>query len=248
MNKKATLQVQAIQAAKDQNWEHAATLNQLIIDMDNRDIGAYNRLGVAFIQQKRKKEALSAFKQALNIDKSNSIAKKHFTSLTKNQSVSLPSFSADHFIEEPGKTKTVELHRLASKNILNKLRIGDACRLITKKRFISVEHDNDYIGALPEDLSFRLTKLIGKGNEYSCRVRSVDSCSCTIFLRETKRSKKNAYTNSFPLAKTTLSTVDDIDDAFLEDEVPVQIVSTDNDDQNDASSIVRSSLQKEENK
>ncbi len=245
MNKKTSLQLQAIQAAKQQNWQLAVDLNQSILEIDNKDVNAYNRLGVAFLQSNQKKQAADSFKKALEVDKSNNLAKKHLSNLTKKRNVKLPSFFADTFIEEPGKTKTVELHRLASKNVLSQLQIGSECQLKPKSRYISIEWQDQYIGALPEDLSFRLTKLIRKGNKYSCRVQSVSPCSCSIFLKEIKRSQKNEHVNSFPSVKTKMTTIDDIDDMFIEDDVPVQIVDTDNDNEKNPASLVKEKLKDE---
>lgn len=229
MNKKTMLQLQAIDAAKKQNWEAAQLYNSQILEIADGDIGAWNRLGLARIQLGKKTDALKAFHNALAIDKSNPIAQKHLATLKKNQNIQVPSFSADQFIEEPGKTKTVELHRLASKDLLMTLNIGIECSLVPKNRYISVEFQSKYIGALPEDLSFRLTKLIKTGNKYSCRIRSVSACNCVVFLKEIFRAKKNQDTNSFQLVKSQITTINDIDDTFLKDDVPVQIVETDND-------------------
>jgi hypothetical protein len=243
MNKKTTLQIQAIQAVKNNEWEKAVNYNQAILDLDNLDISAHNRLGVAYLQLAEKKKAKDIFQKVLEIDKSNAIARKHLYRLSHNQNVTIPTFSTDQFIEEPGKTRTVDLHRLASKNILNDIIVGSEATLIPKSRYISIEVKGVYIGALPEDLSFRLTKLITTGNEYSCRVRSVNGCGCAVFLREVKRSKPNEHTNSFPLSKTQLATINDIDDIFLEDDIPVQVVETDNDVEKTLESNVLESIE-----
>jgi len=231
MNNKSILQRLAIQSAKNQDWEKATQLNQEIIKIDENDTSALNRLGIALSQLGEKAAAIKYLERSLKIDKSNSIAKKHLERLSKNKKLNAPSFANNHFIEEPGKTKTVELHRLASKNVLNVLTVGTACELIPKNRYISVEANQNYIGALPEDLSFRLSKLIKGGNKYSCYIRSINASSCVIFLREMKRSLKNEYINSFPLARTQLTTINDIDDTFIEDDVPIQIVETDYDEE-----------------
>lgn len=243
MNKKTTLQLQAIQAVKNTEWQKAADYNLAILELDNQDISAYNRLGVAYLQLSEKKKAKETFQKVLEIDKSNAIAQKHLHRLSHNQNVTIPTFSTDHFIEEPGKTRTAELHRLASKNVLSDVVVGSQATLVPKNRYISVEVNGTYIGALPEDLSFRLTKLITTGNEYSCRVRSVSGCSCAVFLREIKRSKRNEHTNSFPLSKTQLATINDIDDIFLEDDIPVQVVETDNDVEKTLESNVLDSIE-----
>lgn len=229
MNSRNLLLQQAIQAAKDQNWEKAIQINLELIDMDPKDTGAHNRLAMSFLQQGDKKKAVKEFKSVIKLDPSNQIAKKHLEKLEKNQVLAAPMFANNHFIEEPGKTKSVMLNRLASRNILATIGVGVECTLKPKNRYISIEVGNQYLGALPEDISFRLTKLLNHGNEYSCYVRTVTASTCEVFLKEEKRSKKNEYVNSFPINPGQVTAINDLDDAFLTEDVPVQIVETDSD-------------------
>lgn len=230
MKKKALLQHQAIQAAKLQDWPTAITCNQSIVELDCRDISALNRLALAHLQTGNTHKAQQLFAEVLTIDKSNVIAQKQLEKIKKKQLITVPSFTNGSFIEDPGKTKTINLHRLASKTTLEQLKVGSECELVPKSRYISVEIEDQYIGALPEDLSYRLTKLIKSGNKYGCHIRSVNGLSCSIFLRETVRSKRNQFVNSFPVSKSA-AVSSELDDMFLLDEdIPVQIVDTDNDD------------------
>jgi hypothetical protein len=51
-----------------------------------------------------------------------------------------------------------------------------------------------------------------------------------VYIRETLRSAKNQDINSFPLNKAQVSAINDIDDLFmLEEDIPVEIIETDND-------------------
>lgn len=221
---------QAIAAAKRGDWTSAVTYNQQLLEIDPADTQALNRLGVAYLQLSDRAAAKQSFKNVLEIDKTNSIAKKNLIRLESNPKPTAPSFTNHYFIEEPGKTKTVELHRLAGKQALDQLSVGLPCELKLKNRFISIENNGQYIGALPEDLSFRLGKLINRGNEYSCVVRSCSNNSCTVYLKETLRSKKNHDIHSFPPAKHAQNSLSDVDDRFLIDEdIPIEIVDTDQD-------------------
>lgn len=223
-NTLSALQLQAINAAKRQDWGNAVSLNTEILTQHPDDIGALNRLGVAQLNQGDKKAAQEAFEQALRVDKSNPIARKHLEKLKNNQAHTIITFSNEHFIEEPGKTKSVELHRLAGKNVLDTLAVGESVELKLKNRYISIERqDGTYIGALPEDLSLRLSNLVKTGNTYSCFVQSISSNSCTVYLKEAVRSAVNQYANSFPINKTTMAAINDVDEQFLfEDNIPVQ--------------------------
>jgi len=230
MNTAATIRRQAIQAAKIGDWQAAIDHNQQFLTQYPDDTSALNRLGIAYAQIKDLAKAKKAFKASLELDKANNIARKHLDKLQNNQVVNAPAFIKQQFIEEPGKTKTVELHRLANKQALTPLKVGDSCELKLKNRYISVNVDGVYAGALPEDISFRLAKLIQDGNEYECFVRSCDGKSCFVFLKEVKQSPLNINVQSFPGNKALVSAGSDFDNLhMLEDDIPVDIVETDTD-------------------
>lgn len=224
MKKYATLIQEAVTAAKNQDWVAAVEINSEILSRSENDAGALNRLGLAYIQLKKTNKARQTFKIVLDRDKSNLIARKHLENL-KNKSAAASPLSNTYFIEEPGKTKITELHRLARKDVLTKLRVGQPCRLITKKnKYISIETDErKYIGALPDDLSYRLNKLIKRGNEYGCLIHSFAENTCRVHLQETKTAPKNKHLLSFPANKTNTTTATGAEDEFLiEDDIPVE--------------------------
>ena len=172
------------------------------------------------------------FQEVIKLDKANIIAKKHLQKLQHNQKIIAPTFTRQHFIEEPGKTTTVELHRLAGKNVLEKVSVGQECTLKLKNRFISISADDTYVGALPEDLSFRLSKLMTKGNTYSCFIRSVSATGIIVHLREQLRAPENKDIHSFPPNKHSSAALNDIVDErlLLDEDVPMHIVHTDSDE------------------
>lgn len=235
------LEEQAIQAAKNQDWQAAIQCNEQLIADNAENVQAYIRLGVAQVQLGEKNAAKQAFAQALTLDKSNQLAKKHLQKLENNQTIVLSSLPADEqFIEEPGKTKTVDLHRLAGKDQLEKVSVGQLCELKPKNRFIAVEVNKTYIGSLPEDISSRLTKLMAGGNEYICYVRSTSltSCAVSVFIKEIRRSPEQEFIHSFPINKGQFATINDMygDDnyTFEMENIPLQIVETDNDEEQSA--------------
>lgn len=233
MNTQIALEHQAIAAAKAGDWRQAIELNQTILASNSNQVGALNRLGVAHIQLGEIKAAKSTFEQVLKLDRSNAIAKKHLARLKTNQT-STAGFSQVYFIEEPGKTKIVELHRLAGKLVLEKLHVGQVCSLKLKNRYVSVESQDIYIGALPEDLSFRLSKLISTGNQYECFVHAVTINSCSVYIRELFRDQRNEYTHSFPITKNAVAPLNDIDEEFLIDDFPVDMGGTETSEELDS--------------
>ena len=212
-----SLKQQAVLAAKQADWARAQALNEAILDLEPTDVGALNRMGIALIQQKQVAKAKKAFKTALDLDRFNTIAKKNLDKIGQKDSGQVLTFSKQHFIEEPGKTKVVELHRLAGKQVLENVSVGSQCQFRCKKRYISVEVDGTYLGALPEDISFRLSKLILAGNLYDCYIRSVAANVCSVYVRETFRSEQNSDLSSFPTNRNSHQATDDFDESLLKD-------------------------------
>lgn len=227
------LQQAAISAAKAGDWPQAVELNQQLIDSDSSNLAAYNRLGTALLQLGKTSQAKKIFQQVLDQDRSNLIAKKNLTKI-KSKQTSSPTFS-NQFIEEPGKTRTTQLRRIANKHALQSLKIGQNCELKPKNRFISVEVDGVYIGSLAEDISFRLSKLIAQGNQYQCLLRSIDldNCQCTVFLKEVATTLATKGIRSFPALKITPSSLADFEESIPnepDENIPVVIVHTDDDE------------------
>lgn len=200
MGNLSDLRTKAIAAAKSGDWAGAAKTNEEIIAINNTDLSAYNRLGMAQMQLGENEIAKKTFNQVLTLDSTNVIAKKQLDRIESNEPYVPPTFTADAFIEEPGRAKLCGLHRLAGKELLVQLSIGQRCQLKPKARYISVETlDNHYVGSLPDDVSFRLSKLMSTGNTYDVLIHNVGKAECTVFIKELVRSKTNQNMTSFPL-------------------------------------------------
>lgn len=200
MNSLLALQELAIKAAQNGDWSTGIAHNQEILEQEPENISALNRLGFCYLQQGNSQSAEQAYKRVLDTDKYNPIAKKYLALLAGGQPVAV-SKGAFHesFIEEPGKTKSIQLCRIADPKTLLPVAVGTVCILKPKAHRIAVETENGvYLGSLPDDLSHHLTKLITAGNKYRVVVQSVNKACCTVFMKELSRSKRFAYTSSFP--------------------------------------------------
>ena len=230
MNTLISLQNQAINAAKNGDWQTAADTNLKIIELDDQNIGGLNRLAVCQAQLGQLKAAKTSYEKVLAIDPGNSIALKQLAQLKSKSTLKTPQFSRQQFVEEPSKSKIVALHRLAGKNILENLFVGQDLLLKPKNRYISVEtEDKVYLGSLPEDLSLRLGKLINTNNKYSCQVHSFSHNSCYVYLLETYQSPENEHRLSFVSGKSGAESGLDLDDEFfLDSGIPIDIIETDN--------------------
>ncbi len=207
----APLIKQAIEAAKNKDWNLAIKINEEILEIDFHNIGALNRLALARMQLGHIKVAEKYLKQVLEIDKHNKIASKNLTRVQKRCTNPVVNFGkSSPYIEEPGKAQIIELIRAADKKVLNSASVGQACCLQPKKELISaylVDEDDEtkinYLGALPQEISARLIKLINSGNEYQCAIHSVnpETSNCRILVKELKVSPVNQGTTSFPISK-----------------------------------------------
>ena len=100
--------------------------------------------------------------------------------------------------EEPGKTKIVECVNTAPLAVLSTVSPGEEISLKAKNHVVEVRNQhNTYLGALPDDLSFRLIKFLAVGNTYQALVKSVRKNSLVVFLRELTRGKRFATQPSF---------------------------------------------------
>lgn len=230
MQTSLSLKQQAITAAKQGDWDQAVTSNMELLEQEPKNTLALNRLGVAYLQLKKLDKAKASFAQALELDRTNIIAKKHLAALKTKKPLKAPSFFRQEFIEEPGKTKIVELHRLAGKPALESLAVGQNGAFKLKQRYISIEVDGTYIGSLPEDISFRLSKLLQTGNTYHCSIHAVAPNHVDVYLKETHRSARNKDKHSFPLTRVTSSASQESDEfVLLNEEIPVEVTDHDND-------------------
>lgn len=197
----------AIQAALTHNWNEAITINKTILKEKEDDVGALSRLAYAFLQIGKINEAKRIYHRILTIDHFNMIAQKNLekiNSLPKRFKVSpgeqnkTGGLSPNLFLEEPGKTKTVTLANIAQTSILSKLFVGDTVIICSRKYSIEIRSEQKtYLGALPDDIAFRLIRLIKAGNCYHVCIKNVTKNSISVFIREIKKGKKFALQPSF---------------------------------------------------
>lgn len=196
-----SLQEQAIASASSANWSGAIRFNKQILENDPINISAMNRAAYCYLQLGKSTTAKRMYAKVLEMDPFNSIAKKHLQ-MIKAGNIQISSGAAETketFIEEPGKTKTVQLCRPADPEFLRSLRVAISCKLIVRNRRIIVHTaDEKYIGCLPDDIAHSLRKLIELGHEYRTVVRSINKQEVEVFVREVSRGSQAKQFVSFP--------------------------------------------------
>jgi len=185
------LKSQAIQTALVGDWNNAITLNQQILVEDPNDIDTLNRLAFAFLSLGQPKDAKDLYEKVLSLDMKNPIAIRNLKRLNDGKTMKINIPLNNLFIEEPGKTKVIELLNVADKKVISHLRSGEMISLIIKRnKIFAIDMENTYIGMLPDDICQRLIKFMKGGNLYEAYIRTVDNHRACIFVRETKRIKR----------------------------------------------------------
>lgn len=199
----------AINAALKNNWQEAININLAIIKQDKYNTEALNRLAFSYLQQGLSKKARICYQQVVNIDPYNEIAKKNLAKIKTLKGKVIPHSNNENninsniglFIEEPGKTKCVNLIKIATPNTISLLRPSEIVKLVPKRHSVIVENPiSTYIGALPDDIGHKLAKRIKAGNRYEACIKSADKKSLVIFIRELYRAKRFKDQPTFPTA------------------------------------------------
>lgn len=200
-----TLKDQAIKLALGNNWEDAIAVNKEILTATPKDIDAMNRLAYAYMQSGKFEDAKNMYTSVIDVDRTNPIATKNLrklTTLSQQKNIAPAQSHLNHmdnvFIQEAGKTKTVELTNLADKRTLMSLQYGDEIILTIKRSKIFVlTTDKIFVGMLPDSIGVRLISFMKGGNEYQACIKSVDDKSVNVFIKETKRAKRFFNQSSF---------------------------------------------------
>ena len=184
------LSTQAIQAALACDWQKAIKLNLKLVKASPGDVQALNRLAYSHIQTDEPKKAKRIYNIILKIDPHNLMANKNMNKLKGNVSTvrSLPA-SGQIYIDEPGMTRCVELTNTAPRDILKKITPGIKAEYKIGKRKIEIRTENgEFIGSLPDDISFHMRRLAEKGNKYEMYIKEVVESKVVVYIRELIRS------------------------------------------------------------
>lgn len=195
---------EAIAAALAQDWKEAIRVNTAILKENNAQIDALNRLGYAYIKTAQFILAKKTLQKVLALDPYNQIAEKNLKKISTIRQKDVASaqgtaaMSPMAFLEEPGVTKLVECVHLAPMNVLSSISAGQEVELKPRNHTVELRHaGKTYLGALPDDLAFKIIKLTAAGNTYQAIVKGVGKNTFTVLLRERSRGKKFAHQPSF---------------------------------------------------
>ena len=136
----SALTKKAIDAALNSNWKKAVELNSQIIEAYPNNLETKIRLGRAYIQTKNFNEAKKLFKEVLEKDPINSIAKKNLE-LAKAEKVEKTngnSIKTKALLKEPGTTQEINFEITTKRVTADSFNHGEELFLKVKKKSIDV--------------------------------------------------------------------------------------------------------------
>ena len=209
-SKRKRLKLQrAHQLAANGEWEEAVRLNREILEASPQDVAALNRLGKALSELRRYGEAYASYRQAVELDPVNQIAKRNLQRLEPLKDQAEEESAAERrrnqarqsmFIEEIGKTRLTELHDPAPNTTLARMTSGDQVELrVEGKQIVVYSEDGLRLGHLEPRLARRLVALIEGGNRYGAAVTAVEPGMIRVIVRELFQHPSQLGRLSFPV-------------------------------------------------
>lgn len=202
------LQDKAIEAAISKDWDVAIQCNQAILALNPSHTDAELSLAYAYLQTHDYQSSARHYKAVLKLEPANPIAqnnldkieillKKTTNSIGTNRKKNI--ISPESFITVSGKTKIAHLVNIGQADTLAHLHVGEEVYMQIKKRRIEIRTaDNEYVGALPDDISKRLMFFLEAASHYGVYIKSALKNSVEVFIREMKKGSKVASFTSFP--------------------------------------------------
>ena len=196
----------AISLALEGEWEKAAEINRLILDMTPSDVEAMNRLGKALMEMGQYGESKGVLEKVVEAAPYNNIAKKNLARVAQLESQPQPAKPSRRaagggkfFIGDSGSSGTTVLQRPAQARVLSGIAPGDPLTLKVENNHLSVYvQDGEYLGRVEPKLGRRLVKLMDGGNRYEAAVIAVKEEGISVILRESYRHPNLRKVCSFP--------------------------------------------------
>ncbi len=196
----------AVDAALSCQWEAALELNKKLLKLETASTVCLNRMAKAYFELGKYSNAKKCYQDTLKLDPYNIIAQKNLKKVSafkkddgENRTNGVVmTISPSLFLEEPGTTRSFNLVKVAEPQRLLVLSPGAMVHLVTKNRGVSVtDLNNQYLGALPDDIAHHILRLVKGGNKFQAYVRAIKPNGVTILIKEIFRSKKHKNQASF---------------------------------------------------
>jgi tetratricopeptide (TPR) repeat protein len=198
---------QAVRLAISSRWDEAAVVNREFLKLFGDDPDAYNRLGKSLTEMGQIREARAAYSRALELDHTNTIAKRNLDKLASMEdsgATSAPPSQLDTrlFVEETGKATVAALQAVAPART-QLLDAGDVIDLKVEGNAVNaIDGNGEYIGMVEPRIGLRLARLMSGGNRYSAAIVTTTG-EMKVMIRETFQDPSQIGKVSFPQARAT---------------------------------------------
>ena len=196
---------QAVKLAVSGRWEEAATMNRDMINLLGEQAETYNRLGKALSELGQVTEARAAYSRSLELDGTNTIARRNLDKLATMQDASgiAPSqIDTRMFVEDTGKSAAAVLQAVDA-DTLAEMDAGDVVEMQVAGNAVNVVTlGGKYLGMVEPRIGLRLSKLIAGGNRYSAALITI-SDDVRVMIRETFQDPSQLGRVSFPRTTKT---------------------------------------------
>ncbi len=198
---------QTVKLAISSRWDEAANLNREFLKVFGDDPDAFNRLGKALTELGQVTEARGAYGRALELDSTNTIAKRNLDKLATMEDTSAgaaPPTQLDTrlFVEETGKATVATLQAVAAERS-KLLDAGDVVELRVEGNAVNaVDGHGEYVGMVEPRVGLRLSRLMAGGNRYSAAMVTTTG-EMKVMIRETFQDPSQIGKVSFPQVRAT---------------------------------------------
>jgi tetratricopeptide (TPR) repeat protein len=198
---------QAVKLAISSRWDEAVNLNREYLRKFGDDADGHNRLGKALTEIGRVSEAREAYGRALEIDPTNTIARRNLDRLSSMKDAAVASAPPTQldtrlFIEETGQATVATLQAVDSEKSAQ-LDAGDLLELRVQGNAVNVHNTKDeYIGMVEPRIGLRLAKMMAGGNRYTAALVT-STGELKVIIRETFQHPSQIGKVSFPQSRTT---------------------------------------------
>jgi len=198
---------QAVKFAVNSRWAEAANVNREYLRVFGDEAEAQNRLGKALSELGQINEARAAYGKALEIDPTNSIARRNLDRLAGMHDTTAAAAAPSQldtrlFVEETG-TATVARMQATDAALTALLDAGDLVELEVQGNAVNVRTVNgDYVGMLEPRIGLRLSRMMTAGNQYTAAMVTTAG-EPKVMLRETFQHPSMIGKVSFPQGRTS---------------------------------------------